>query len=105
MGAVTDLIYILQSQWGWLVTMAVFLYEVGWPLWQTRLQSLTNPIEDKVDDLLETQVHEIQVIRAMSRELDGIDDERVDEYLVENGVEVDDFIIDSNDRQHSYSDD
>jgi hypothetical protein len=91
-GVFADSITIVQSEWGWLITTLVFLYQLFWPLWETKLQNITHRLEAKIDNVRERQLHQIQVIRALARQNDGIDHDTVDEYLVENGVEVDDFI-------------
>lgn len=99
---------LLKGDVGWLLALGIVFYEVLWPYWETRFQekisvllsplrSDINNIDEKVTELDEKQTHQIQVTRAISREMDGIDDERVDQYLVKNGVQVDEFIIDEED--------
>jgi len=44
-------------------------------------------------------VTQTQVTRAISRQIDGIDDEVVDDYLVENGIQVDEFIVKDEDEE------
>lgn len=107
--AYTNVVDILTSNWGWLFTIAVFLYQLMWPLWETKLQTLVNDLRDdiqddikpveekldtvdgKVDEMDEKQVATTQVIRALATTDEEIDTDAVDSYLHENGVSKDYF--------------
>ena len=113
--ALPEYIALLQSEWGWAIVLVVGLYEIGWPWWETRfqatLQTISEPVredvnrieskidcvDEKTDDIHAKQVSSIQVIRAISRQIGGIDDERVDEYLVDNGVHPEEFVVEHDD--------
>ncbi len=106
-----DFVDILRRDIGWLFALSVVFYEILWPYWETKFQTkvtdLLSPLreditdtQEKVDDIDEKvteidkkQVSQTQVTRAISRQIDGIDDEKVDKYLVKNGIQVDEFII------------
>jgi hypothetical protein len=115
MGFLVDLISLAQQGYGWILVLVLFCYEIFWPFTQTRLQRFfertekqvsetvddarkdlndrMDGIEDKVDETATMQKSHIQVTRAVSRDMDGINEEAVDDYLVENGVEVSDFLM------------
>lgn len=105
-----DLIELIRKDIGWLFALTVIFYEILWPYWETKFQDKINEllsplrkdideVDKKVSELDEKQTHQIQVTRAMARENEGIDDERVDQYLVKNGVQVDEFIIDEDNNE------
>lgn len=100
-----EVVELIRKDVGWLFALSVIFYQILWPYWETKFQEKIdsilkplrkdiNEVDEKVSELDEKQTHQIQVTRAISREMDGIDDERVDDYLVKNGVQVDEFIID-----------
>jgi hypothetical protein len=70
------------------------MYQVYSPGWmpKTKLQKIAGDIESEVRETKHLLVSTITVLRAVVRTNDEVDTERVDDYLVENGVEPDDFI-------------
>jgi len=114
---------LVEQGYGWLVLL-------GWLIWQgfatkhisghvpmfspllsagERLDTLENnqkELIDRIDELDEMQVHHIQATRANSRALDetkdvSVDADKIDDYLVDNGVPVTQFIIERNSVSHS----
>ncbi|AGM11975.1 hypothetical protein DNAM5_116 [Haloarcula californiae tailed virus 1] len=73
---------------GWL------MYQVYSPDWlpETKLQKMMGSIEREIKETRGLLVSAITVLRAVVRTNDEVDTEKVDDYLVENGVEPDDFI-------------
>ncbi|UBF23103.1 hypothetical protein HCTV-16_gp120 [Haloarcula virus HCTV-16] len=73
---------------GWLV------YQVYSPDWlpETKLQKMMGGIEREIKETRGLLVSAITVLRAVVRTNEEVDTEKVDDYLVENGVEPDDFI-------------
>jgi len=115
MGVFVDLAQLVQQGWGWAIPML-------WLFWQgigtkhiprydpmlaplvsagERLDTVEQNQEDiveRIEDLDEKQVHHIQATRANSRALDettdvSIDADEIDGYLVDNGVPVTTFTI------------
>lgn len=86
------------------------LYQVYSPDWMpnTKFQQVAEDIESEVRETKHLLVSTITVLRAVVRTNEEVDTDKVDEYLVENGVEPDDFIRDidlpTND-SHNPSDD
>lgn len=72
------------------------LYQVYSPGWMpnTRFQQVAENIESEVRETKHLLVSTITVLRAVVRTNEEVDTDKVDEYLVENGVEPDDFIRD-----------
>lgn len=68
---------------GWVLVMAYLYIEIRTRWGRFRM------VEENI-------VHTITVIRALVRTDPEIDTEKVDAYLVENGVEPEDFILDVN---------
>ncbi|AGC34493.1 hypothetical protein HVTV-2_gp125 [Haloarcula virus HVTV-2] len=73
------------------------LYQVYSPEWMpnTKFQQVASDIESEVRETKHLLVSTITVLRAVVRTNDEVDTDKVDEYLVENGVEPDDFIRDA----------
>lgn len=67
---------------GWLILFGYLVFEIRHP--RGRVRALDDHIRNA-----------ITVIRGLARVHDEVDTEKVDEYLVENGMEPDDFIYDS----------
>lgn len=99
-----NLLTVFGGEFGWLITTIVLLYEIGWPdnigpfkMWDTKLQKIFRRHQKKLDAILQTQTHHIQVTRAITKQVDGVSEIKADHYLRENGVDVDTFIIDDSD--------
>ena len=104
-----DFIDVVTAEHGWILLTALIAWQLFCPLpnHETKFQKLMNSIQKEVDELkqqqtatidnlekiAETQNHLTQVVRAIARENDGIDDERTDRYLIDNGVVVSDFQV------------
>lgn len=73
---------------GWL------MYEVYSPKWlpKTKFQKAVGNIEEQIRDTHTLLLSSVTVLRAVVRTNQEVDTERVDEYLVENGVEPEDFL-------------
>lgn len=73
---------------GWI------LYQVYSPEWlpETKFQAALCNIEEQIQDTHRLLISTVTVLRAVVRTNEEVDTERVDEYLVENGVEPEDFI-------------
>lgn len=113
--AASDLVSVLGAEHGWVLLLALFLWELFCPLpfHDTKLQTVflnfdakTEELKeenvetrDKLDNIQKQQVHLIQIVRAIARENDEIDDARVDSYLVHNGVPVFNFQEDPSEEQ------
>lgn len=99
MGLLADIINIISSEYGWVVVLLFGMYQMYWPFWETKARTISGRIETKIDDVNEKQLALTQVVRALSRvnadDMKQMDPRRVDEYLVENGVEPDEFIVDT----------
>lgn len=89
------------EQYGWLLVLCWLIYQIYGPKFgiETRLYGLLLEFKEALDDLrgrianIETrQENHIQVTRAQSRIHPEMDEEEVDEYLVENGIDPNDFI-------------
>lgn len=98
MSLLSDIIIVVQSNWGWFVVLCFLAYQLYFPeqISETKLQQIVNRYDNKFNAIDEKQVTLTQVVRAMARVLNddtaSMDITQVDEYLVRNGVEVDDFI-------------
>lgn len=98
MSVIADVVAIVESNWGWFVVLAFLAYQLYCPQWvnETKLQSIINRYDQKFNEIDNKQVTLTQVVRAMARVMNegdsSIDIKQVDEYLVRNGVEVEDFI-------------
>lgn len=70
-------------------------YQIYSPEWlpKTKFQKVVGSIEDEVRETKQLLVSTITVLRAVVRTNPDVDTESVDEYLVENGVSPDDFIV------------
>lgn len=75
------------------------LYQLYSPSWlpDTKVQSIIHGVEEDVLETKRLLVSTITVIRAVVRTNDEVDTKSVDEYLVENGVEPEDFIVNEDD--------
>jgi hypothetical protein len=89
------------EQYGWLLVLCWLIYQVYAPKMgiTTRLSALITEVKEALDDLRgrirnieQRQENHIQVTRAQARIHPEMDEEEVDEYLVENGIDPDDFI-------------
>lgn len=126
MSVFTELQHVITSDWGWLAAVAIFLYQVTWPGWDTQLQQLLTSsnedlrsdiatvhnriesVDEKISDVQSKQLTMIQVVRAEAATNDEIDEDAVDEYLAENGVQKDYFFSDDRrwfDDDHDHADD
>jgi len=94
MVGITDLIQFIfdYPELGWILVMGYLAYELRGK--RGRIYKLDKKITSS-----------IVVIRALSREgAEGVDEEIVDEYLVENGMEPEDFIKGEEDGESSRAD-
>jgi len=94
-----EIIKHLISQYGVFTLFFLWvLYQVYSPTWlpETKLQKMAGDIRDEVIETKHLLVSTITVLRAVVRTNDEVDTGKVDEYLVENGVEPDDFIREAN---------
>ena len=64
---------------GWVITIAYLMWEIRGP-------------KGAISELKKSIDASIVVIRALARTHDSVDEERVDNYLVQNGSEPSDFI-------------
>jgi hypothetical protein len=82
------------------------LYQVYSPEWMpnTRTQQVIENIESEVRQTKNMLISTITVLRAVVRTNGEVDTGKVDRYLVENGVEPDDF-IQNNDTPNEHSGD
>lgn len=106
----SDFIDIITAEHGWILLTFIVLWQLFSPIpnHRTKFEKLITSVEDEVDSLQEkqdytvenieriasTQNHLTQVVRAIARENDGINDDRTDRYLIDNGVVVSDFQTD-----------
>lgn len=116
MSLLSEVEHLVTADWGWIVAVSIFLYQVTWPGWETQLQQLlanTNDdlrsdiatvhnrlqvMNDAIEDIQTKQLSQIQVIRALAATDENIDNDAVDEYLAENGVSKDYFFADKANR-------
>lgn len=108
MGVLADILNIITSEYGWIVVLVAFFYQLYWPFWETRGRQIVNRIEDKIDAVDDKQLALTQVVRALARvnadQHKEMDPEQVDNHLVENGIEPDEFIIEQSGKQgHTYT--
>lgn len=70
-------------------------YQIYSPSWmpKTKFQKVVGNIEDEVRETKQLLVSTITVLRAVVRTNKDVDTVSVDEYLVENGVSPDDFLV------------
>lgn len=82
--------------WDFVVTSMLWaLYQLYWPSWlhpqEPRFRKMINgrfeELEKRVEDTRRSNKVVAQVVRALAAAESKIDDERVDEYVVENGVD------------------
>lgn len=107
--------YLSPEVGGLVATLSYIGYQLYAPKYldhDTALAPIVRDVPEQVDEMQEEQedlredfegVHDqaeridkkqtmmMQVQRAQAREIEGIDEERVDEYLVRNGVPVNEF--------------
>lgn len=84
--------FILENpEWGWLIVAGGATEQIFAP-WETKTKGLIGRVEKRVENVEDMGKAQMTVIRALVRVHDDIDTERVDDYLVENGVEPDEFI-------------
>lgn len=98
MGLVDFIIQQIVSEVGIVGLFVLWaLYQVYSPAWlpDTKLQKALGSIESEVRETKRLLISTITVLRAVVRTNDEVDSDKVDEYLVENGVEPDDFIRES----------
>lgn len=95
-----DVVAIFGGDYGWLFTTVFVAYQIALPdkvgpfkLWDTKLQQIFIRLENKINTILQTQTHHIQVTRALTRKVDGVSELETDNYLRKNGVDVDTFLI------------
>lgn len=109
MGVLVDLLTVLQSNWGWAVVVFFLAEQLFNPLWETKFQQVLDDrfdgVEKKLDDIDEKQTGHIQVTRALASKEPKIDSEAVDKYLVENGIDKEDFYVSDLPRQSPMADD
>jgi len=94
-----EIIKHLISQYGVFTLFFLWvLYQVYSPDWlpETKLQKMVGDIRSEVVETKHLLVSTITVLRAVVRTNEEVDTDKVDEYLVENGVEPDDFIREAN---------
>lgn len=89
---------VLQSSYGWVIILTFFAYQMYWPFGQTKFQTVQDDVMGEIEQVKEFQVALTQVVRALCRvNEDQININRVDEYLVKNGVQPDDFMREDRD--------
>lgn len=110
-----DLATVLSSEYGWVLVFVLFLWELfcPFPFHETKLQTVFGNLEketievraahtelqDVTDEIHKQQVHLIQIVRAIARENEDIEETRVDSYLTHNGVPVYNFQKDPDQEQ------
>lgn len=91
--------FILENpEWGWVIALG-FGFEQLFAPWETRLDKLVARIEERIEEMEQGQKAHMTVTRALVRTDPDIDTEAVDEYLVENGAEPEDFIVEDRPRR------
>lgn len=111
MGWYTDLIGLVFGEFGWATILVFIAYQLWYPPYlhwgeRTKLQQIVRNIRDdvhsevaevrtRIEEYGERQLHIIQIQRANARTNPRLNEETVDEYLWENGVDPDDFIVDA----------
>lgn len=94
-----EFVKYLMSEYGVFTIFFLWvLYQVYSPEWlpDTKLQKMVGDVRDEVVETKHLLVSTITVLRAVVRTNKEVDTDKVDEYLVENGVEPDDFIREAN---------
>lgn len=91
------LVTLIVTHGDWSAALLAFLVwelfcPAWWP-WDTKLQKEVQRVEGEIMEVKELLISSITVVRAIVRTNREIDTEKVDRYLVENGVEPDDFIV------------
>ena len=81
-----------HPNWGWVLVLAAGVEQLYAP-WNTRTKQLVGRIENQIHTIEQMQKAQMTVIRALARVHEDILTEKVDDYLVENGAEPDDFVI------------
>lgn len=116
MGVLADLAYIFESGYGWLIIAIVGLYELYAPKLlnqdtalaplvrdmpekmaniedeQKEIKSDIDDVQGHVEEVQNRQKVQMQVQRAQARANDQMNEEQVDDYLLKNGVEPDEFL-------------
>jgi len=116
MSILADIAAIAQPGYGWVVAVLYLAYQLYAPRYlgrQTVLAPIIEEVPEQVEELREkqddlredvTNVQEgqetmMQVQRAQARANEKMDHNRVDEYLLENGVRPNEFL--NNDKEES----
>lgn len=111
MGWLVDLIGLGAGEYGWLTILGFIAYQLWFPKHfhpsgGTTLQQIVDGLRDdlhadmekiktRMEEYGERQLHIIQIQRANARTNPRLNEDRVDEYLWENGVNPDDFIVEA----------
>lgn len=104
MALLDEILKAFISEFGVAVlAFAWILYQVYSPKWlpDTKFQKALGNIEEQIQDTHSLLVSSVTVLRAVVRTNEDVDTGRVDEYLVENGVEPDDFIENGDDTKQT----
>jgi len=132
-GILVDGIQLLQMEYGWILVMAVVVYQLFAPTLlnrdtalapivrdlphrvedigeqQSELKQSINDVDETIAEVQHRQKVQMQVQRAQARANDQMDENQVDEYLVQNGVEPSAFLksddMDGHDNWHDVRDD
>lgn len=117
MSLIADFITLTKAGYGWLLLLAIGVWEVYAPRVidrDTALRPVLHDLPEQVEDLTEKQeelrddvdnVQEqnrisMQIDRAIARTNDDMDADAVDDYLLENGVRPDTFLTNDTDGRY-----
>lgn len=109
MGLFTDVFQLFTEEWGWIFVLLLVLWEFTAPKYlgvDTYVAPLVRDLPNDLEHVKEEQaelrddVHELgkqqkvmmQVQRGQARANPQMDHERVDQYLLDNGADVDTFL-------------
>lgn len=109
MGTFADITQLFAAGYGWVFIGLILVWQLYAPTllgWDTALAPLVRDVPEKVntledhqedlkgdmDDVKEQQKVQMQVQRAQARANPQMNEERVDSYLLENGVEPNEFL-------------
>jgi hypothetical protein len=122
MGLFTDVVALFEAGYGWLFVLALLLYEIYAPIvlgkdtalspllddvpetlssmrdTQEDLRDDVDDLQECVDDIQHTNTVQMQVQRAQARANPEMDEDQVDDYLMKNGVQPDEFLREETDR-------
>lgn len=73
--------------------------------WKQEIHEKIEQNTTEVQTIKDRQESQIQVQRAQARATDEMDEDRVDKYLIKNGVTVDEFLDDPDESKDTFYDD